>query len=242
MTDNILGLLCKEGLIDGMDTFIALALLALIGALLGFLAWNYRGFDARQAKFFLGDSGSMTLGFLVAYLAINTAMNPHAGNRALVPPITVAWIVALPAAEMLAMIFKRLVRGTNPMAPDQTHLHHLLMRGGFSPWQTGTLMHMVSFAEDYRTKYDEMVLCFIKNRRALLAFYDFSGEHWDHLRTCMLENIFATVQHRTVRIVEALWQKTAKLMLFKLVQARAKTWHHLRGQPVAFGQRRLQIH
>lgn len=137
----VFGSLLYVGLIDGMDTFIALALLALIGALLGFLAWNYRGFDARQAKFFLGDSGSMTLGFLVAYLAINTAMNPHAGNRALVPPITVAWIVALPAAEMLAMIFKRLVRGTNPMAPDQTHLHHLLMRGGFSPWQSVTLIH-----------------------------------------------------------------------------------------------------
>ena len=137
----IFGSLLYVGLLDGMDTFNALALLTLMGGVLGFLVWNYRGFDARQAKFFLGDSGSMTLGFLVAYLAINTAMDPHATASALVPPITVAWIVALPAAEMVTMIYKRMIRGKNPMAPDQTHLHHLLMRGGFSPWQSVTLVH-----------------------------------------------------------------------------------------------------
>ena len=72
--------------------------------------------------------------------------------------------------------------------------------------------------------------CLIKDRDALLAFYDFPADHLDHLRTGNpIESVFATVQHRTVRTKGALSQKTAKLMVFKLVQAAAKTWHRLKG-------------
>ena len=72
--------------------------------------------------------------------------------------------------------------------------------------------------------------CLIKDREALLAFYAFPAEHWDHLRTGNpIENVFATVRHRTVRTKGALSQKTAKLMVFKLVQAAAKTRRRLKG-------------
>ena len=72
--------------------------------------------------------------------------------------------------------------------------------------------------------------CLSKDREALLAFYDFPAEHWDHLRTGNpIESVFATVRHRTVRTKGALSQKTAKLMVFKLVQAAAKTWRRLQG-------------
>lgn len=64
----------------------------------------------------------------------------------------------------------------------------------------------------------------------LLAFYDFPADHWVHLRTGNpIESVFATVRHRTVRTKGALSQKTAKLMVFKLVQAAAKTWRRLKG-------------
>ncbi len=89
---------------------------------------------------------------------------------------------------------------------------------------------MDTFAEKYGTKYDKAVTCLTKDREALLAFYDFPGEHWDHLRTGNpIESVFATVRHRTVRTKGALSQKTAKLMVFKLVQAAAKTWRRLKG-------------
>ena len=53
---------------------------------------------------------------------------------------------------------------------------------------------------------------------------------WDHLRTSNpIESIFATVRHRTVGTKGALSQKTATLMVFKLVQAAAKTWRRLKG-------------
>ena len=70
-----------------------------------------------------------------------------------------------------------------------------------------------------------------KDREALLAFFDFPAEHWDHLRTSNpIESVFATVRHRTVRTKGALSAKTAKLMVFKLVSAAAKTWRRLKGE------------
>lgn len=86
------------------------------------------------------------------------------------------------------------------------------------------------FSEKYGAKYEKAVTCLTKDREALLTFYDFPGDHWDHLRTGNpIESVFATVRHRTVRTKEALSQKTAKLMVFKLVQAAAKTWRRLKG-------------
>jgi putative transposase len=64
-----------------------------------------------------------------------------------------------------------------------------------------------------------------------LTFYDFPAEHWDHLRTSnSIESVFATVRHRTVRTKGALSQDTARLMVFKLVMAAAKTWRRLKGE------------
>ena len=80
-------------------------------------------------------------------------------------------------------------------------------------------------------KYEKAVTCLIKDRGALLTFYDFPAEHWDHLRTSnSIESVFATVRHRTVRTKGALLQDTARLMVFKLVMAAAKTWRRLKGE------------
>src|SRR6187399_3778755 len=87
------------------------------------------------------------------------------------------------------------------------------------------------FADKYGAKYDKAVACLTKDREALLAFFDFPAEHWDHLRTSNpIESVFATVRHRTVRTKGSLSQKTAKLMVFKLVFAAAKTWRRLKGE------------
>ena len=60
---------------------------------------------------------------------------------------------------------------------------------------------------------------------------DFPAEHWDHLRTSNpIESVFATVRHRTVRTKGALSQDTARLMVFKLVMAAARTWRKLKGE------------
>ena len=90
---------------------------------------------------------------------------------------------------------------------------------------------VATFAAKYGAKYDKAVTCLTKDRDALLTFYDFPAEHWDHLRTSNpIESVFATVRHRTVRTKGALSQDTARLMVFKLVMAAARTWRRLKGE------------
>jgi len=90
---------------------------------------------------------------------------------------------------------------------------------------------IATFADKYGAKYDKAVTCLVKDRDALLTFYDFPAEHWDHLRTSNpIESVFATVRHRTIRTKGALSQDTARLMVFKLVTAAAKTWRRLKGE------------
>lgn len=98
---------------------------------------------------------------------------------------------------------------------------------------------IATFAEKYAAKYEKAVACLVKDRDALLTFYDFPAElaetrsvcRWDHLRTSNpIESVFATVRHRTVRTKGALSQDTARLMVFKLVMAASKTWRRLKGE------------
>ena len=107
---------------------------------------------------------------------------------------------------------------------------------------------IATFADKYGAKYEKAVTCLTRDRDALLTFYDFPAEHWNHLRTSNpIESVFATVRHRTVRTIApwrsdceaagggaagggALSQDTARLMVFKLVMAAAKTWHRLKGE------------
>ena len=88
-----------------------------------------------------------------------------------------------------------------------------------------------TFEKKYGAKYSGAVECLTKDRDALLAFYSFPAEHWDHVRTTNpIESVFATVRHRTVRTKGALSQDTAKLMVFKLISAASRTWRRLQGE------------
>jgi len=114
------------------------------------------------------------------------------------------------------------------MAPavksDLQNIHHAETRAD-------ALAAIETFKKKYGVKYPPAVACLTKDTDALLAFYDFPAEHWDHLRTANpVESVFATVRHRTVRTKGSLSQKTVKLMVFKLVKAASKTWRRLNGR------------
>lgn len=109
------------------------------------------------------------------------------------------------------------------VAADLREISHAATRAA-------ALAAIETFKEKYGAKYARGVACLTKDTEALLAFYDFPAEHWDHLRTSNpIESVFATVRHRTVRTKGALSQKTAKLMVFTLVRAASKTWRKLNG-------------
>lgn len=87
------------------------------------------------------------------------------------------------------------------------------------------------FVKKYGTKYPKATTCLEKNRRQLLAFYDFPAEHWKHIRTTNpIESTFATVRHRTIKTKGCLSRKTAAIMVFKLVEAAQKNWTVLNGK------------
>lgn len=97
--------------------------------------------------------------------------------------------------------------------------------------RASALAALTTFERKYAAKYAKAVECLTKDRDALLAFYDFPAEHWEHIRTTNpIESVFATVRHRTIRTKGALSQETAKLMVFKLITAAAKTWRRLNGE------------
>jgi transposase-like protein len=87
-----------------------------------------------------------------------------------------------------------------------------------------------AFIESYALKYQKAADCLAKARYALLAFYDFPAEHWKHLRTTNpIESTFATVRHRTIRSKGCLSNKTALVMVFKLVEGAQRSWRRLDG-------------
>jgi len=113
----------------------------------------------------------------------------------------------------------------------QPNAHKDLREIWLAPDRATAETAIATFAEKYAPKYDKAVECLIKDRETLLTFFDFPADHWDHLRTTNpIESVFATVRHRTVRMKGALSQATARLMVFKLVMAAAKTWRRLQGQ------------
>ncbi len=77
-------------------------------------------------------------------------------------------------------------------------------------------------------KWGKAVAKLVKDRDALLTFYDFPAEHWKHIRTSNpIESTFATVRHRTKGCLS---RKTGLAMAFKLMMSAQKKWRRLDGQ------------
>jgi transposase-like protein len=86
------------------------------------------------------------------------------------------------------------------------------------------------FIAGFRAKYPKATDCLVKDRKSLLAFYDFPAEHWIHLRTSNpIESTFATVRHRTDRTKGCVSRSTLLGLTFKLAMSAEKSWHKLRG-------------
>ena len=87
------------------------------------------------------------------------------------------------------------------------------------------------FVETYGVKYDKAVAKLVKDREALLTFYDYPAEHWKHIRTSNpIESTFATVRHRTQRTKGCLSRRTGLAMAFKLMMSAQNKWRKLDGQ------------
>jgi UDP-GlcNAc:undecaprenyl-phosphate GlcNAc-1-phosphate transferase len=133
--DGLAGSVCGGALVlmavaaglSGLETPLWIAVL-MLSAVAGFLLLNLRLPWQSHARVFMGDAGSMMLGFALVWLAVDLSQ----GASRTLPPIVAVWILALPLADMARVMLTRMLRGQSPFLADRIHLHHLLIARGFS--------------------------------------------------------------------------------------------------------------
>ena len=124
---SMAGLALRSGHTDS-----ALLLMIAIAAVCGFLILNARFPWNPKARIFLGDSGSVLLGFFLAWQFIDLG---NGADRSFAP-ITAAWLFAVPLVDTTFLMFKRWREGKAVYKADQQHLHHAFLKSGFSVTQT----------------------------------------------------------------------------------------------------------
>ena len=101
-----------------------------------FLLFNLGPNNALLPKMFLGDGGSVTMGFLVTASLVFFSQ----GDNALILPVTALWLVTVPLMDMLATMLRRAKNGKKLMEADRWHLHHTLQDLGLGPRQALVVM------------------------------------------------------------------------------------------------------
>ncbi|WP_238481049.1 MraY family glycosyltransferase [Dyella telluris] len=91
-------------------------------------------------KIFLGDAGSMLIGYLLAWTLIRMSQVPESN----LSPVDVLWCVGLPVCDTLSVMCRRMSQGKSPFKPDRGHIHHILMRAGLGP--RSTLVVLIAIA------------------------------------------------------------------------------------------------
>ena len=113
----------------------ALALLA--ACLLAFLLYNFPFREGRKAKLFMGDSGALMVGAILAASALELAGAGRGPGAAVgLPPMLLAALMAPPVFDCLLLMGRRMSKGRSPMSPDRDHLHHIFERAGLGKRST----------------------------------------------------------------------------------------------------------
>lgn len=143
------------GSMSGNSTVLYLSLCSL-GATLGLFRYNYP-----RARIFMGDSGTMFIGFSIAVMSIMLTQ-----GEGKISPMVPVIILAVPIYDTLRVFFIRIINKRSPFLGDKTHLHHLMMRSGIRQdrvvkivWILSALMSLFAFAL-YRIDSRVMLLVF----------------------------------------------------------------------------------
>lgn len=138
MVDGIDGLAGSMGLIAlvavasvaalGANATVLGVAVVLAAAVAGFLAFNLPLGVNRPIKVFMGDAGSMLVGFALAWMMVMLSQEPATP----VAPVTLLWFAAMPIYDMVSTGVGRVLRGESPMKADNNHLHHRLIKKGYS--------------------------------------------------------------------------------------------------------------
>lgn len=124
------------------QNFSATALLLLLAAsLVGFLCFNFPFPRRAHAQIFMGDAGSMLLGFGLVWFLIELSQSTFRS----ITPVTMLWIMSMPLFDATAVMLYRLIKGQSVVFSDRQHGHHLLLALNFSPLQINLLLGSTNF-------------------------------------------------------------------------------------------------
>jgi UDP-N-acetylmuramyl pentapeptide phosphotransferase/UDP-N-acetylglucosamine-1-phosphate transferase len=121
--------------IMGNNTMVALLTLCLAGACLGFLPYNFS-----PARIFLGDSGSLFIGLILACTVMLSQHKATTGTFVVVPLI----LLGLPLYDTATVVFGRMRRGQPVFRADKSHVHHRLLNQGLSQKQTAWILYGIT--------------------------------------------------------------------------------------------------
>lgn len=124
ITASALYFLIGDKIADGASNI----LLLIMGALSAYLIMNLHLLPRWTPKVFMGDAGSMLLGFILTAFLIRYSQ----GSREVMMPVTALWLVAIPLMDIFVTFARRLRHKKNPFHPDRTHIHHIFLRAGFT--------------------------------------------------------------------------------------------------------------
>lgn len=119
----------------GNSSLLALAV-ALLGAIVGFLRYN-----TYPARIFMGDSGSLFLGYCMAFFSV-MLLNKSGGA---VSPVAPLMILGVPILDTLVVMGGRMLNGKSISSPDKTHIHHRLLDFGFGHRFSVLLVYVISY-------------------------------------------------------------------------------------------------
>ena len=144
LIDGLDGLACGVSTISSITMLVvalmvsesnmAVILACLVGACIGFIPYNFN-----PAKIFMGDTGALLLGYLLATVSVLGLFKFYAIVSFVVPILA----LALPLFDTMFAIIRRLLKGQNPMTPDRGHLHHRLIDMGLSQKQSVAVLYAI---------------------------------------------------------------------------------------------------
>ena len=116
----------------GQDNKVYICLLFVV-SMVPYILMNL-GLVGKERKVFMGDAGSMMIGFTVIWLLLSASQ--IGTDQAHLRSVTCLWLIAIPLMDMASIMIRRLRKGRSPFKPDREHLHHIFERLGLSSIQT----------------------------------------------------------------------------------------------------------
>lgn len=156
MIDGIDGLLASTStvsflalaIISGMcgNTFTFYMSTIFIVCLICYLPYNLGLISKTKRKVFMGDAGSMFIGFSIIAFVLLILSTESIENDYVLRPVTVLFIVALPLMDMISIMFRRIGKGQSPFKADREHIHHIFLRAGFNDRQALVFLFLFSLS------------------------------------------------------------------------------------------------